>query len=464
MKFDLSYPEKNVALLSIEVQADRIEAARQTVYRQMASRYNVPGFRRGKAPLAIVQRYVGAAYFDQEVLDSLITEAYPEALSQANIEPVTRPELDITKWEPGEALVFTAKVTTKPEVTLGQYTGLEIEREEPAVSEEAVTEELESLRQAFGQMVDVPEDNPVEKGSIAVIDFTGYVEDKPFDGGAAQAYPLEIGSGSFVPGFEDGLLGAKVGEERDVNVTFPENYAGELGGKDVVFKVTVKGHKKRQLPEVDDEFARKAAPLAGLKADEEFNLEALRAEIHRRLLAAAERRIRADWEEKVLAKVAALAEMDVPAPMIDRATQARREEFEDMFKRSGTTLEQYMAEREMTEEQLRENMRPAAVETVRRELVLEAVGRKEGITASEQEVDERIKTYAQVRNEDVAELRQRLEANDGIDAIRDEITRRKVIEYLAEAQVPRAPVAAAPGVPEDTADSQSPEPAEPKAE
>jgi trigger factor len=316
-------------------------------------------------------------------------------------------------------------------------------------------------------MVDVAESEPLAKGSIAVIDFVGYVDGEPFEGGAAQAYPLEIGSGSFVPGFEDGLIGAKVGEEKAIDVKFPGTYGGGLGGKDAVFKVTVKGHKRRDLPEVDDEFARKAAPLVGLKADDDFDLEALRTEISRRLLSAAERRIRQEWEEKVVAKVTALAELDVPEPMIERAVQSRREEFEDMFRRNGTTLEQYMSERELTEEALRENMRPGALEAVRRELVLEAVERKEGITASDQEVDERIKTFAQMRGEDVAVLRQRLEDNDGIEGIRDEITRRKVIDFLAEAQVP-GPQQAAPaeeaGEAPVEAEEAEPAPSEPKAD
>lgn len=464
MKVDLTHPEKNVALLSIELDTDQIEQARQSVYRQMANRYNIPGFRRGKAPMPIVQRFVGQSFFDQEVIDKLINDAYPAAVAEVNIEPVTRPELDLTDWKPGEPLRFTAKVTTKPEVTLGQYTGLEIPREEPMVDEAAVDHDLDSMRQAFAQLVDVPEATPVASGSVAVIDFTGYVDDQAFEGGTAEAYPLEIGSGSFVPGFEDGLVGAMVGEERDVKVTFPVNYAGELGGKEALFKVKVKAHKRRELPAADDEFARKAAPLAGLKAEEGFGIEALRAEVRRRLEAAAARRVATEYEDAVVGKVAELAQMDVPEVMIERATDARRQEYEEMFRRNGADLAQYLAEQEMTEEALRANMRPAATESVRRELVLEAVGRREGIVATEQEVDERIRTFAQLRNEDPAQVRERLAENDGIEQLRDEITRRKVIDYLVGAQVAVAPAAQAatgetPVTPAEV-DAEIPAPAE----
>ena len=435
MKVDLTYPETNVALLSIEVDTDQIDKARQSVHREMATRYNIPGFRRGKAPLAVVQRFVGTGFFDQELLDRLISDAYPAALAETKIEPVTQPELDLTHWQAGEALQFTAKVTTKPAVKLGQYTGLEIPRPDPVVADEAVEQDLESMRQAFAQLVEVDDQTPLANGSVAVIDFKGFVDGEAFAGGEAEAYPLELGSGSFVPGFEDGLLGAVVGEERDVKVTFPAEYAGELGGKDAVFKVVVKGHKRRELPAVDDEFARKAAPLAGLKADDDFGIDNLRQEIRRRLESAAARRVAAEFEDAVVGKVTELSEMELPEIMIERAVDARRSEYEEMFRRNGANLDQYMAEQQMTEEMLRTNMRPAAVESVRRELVLEAIGKAETIAASEQEVDERIRTFAQLRNEEPAQIRERLTANDGIEQLRDEITRRKVIDYLVAAQV-----------------------------
>lgn len=434
MKVDLSHPEKNVALISVDVDAERIAATRQAVHRRLAGKYNIPGFRRGKVPLAILERHVGKAFFDQEVLDQLLSEVYPEALNQAAVHPVSRPELDLVRWEPPTELSFTAKVTIKPEVALGQYTGFEVPKQPTEVPDDDVERELESLRGTYGRLIEVEGDSPLAAGSVAVIDFTGYVAGKAFEGGSAQDYPLEVGSGAFIPGFEDGLIGAKVGEERDVDVTFPAEYAGELAGKEATFKVTVKGHRRRELPELDDELARKAAPMLGLAGREDLTLVELREEIRRRLASNAERRAAADFEERVLAKVAGLAEIEVPDVMVANTVDARVADLTARLRRNEKTLAEYLADQDITEEALRERLSPAALESVRRELVVEAVGRQEGIVATEQEVDERVASYAQVRGEDPAKVRAGLGPED-IERIRDEITRRKTIEYLVGAQV-----------------------------
>lgn len=504
MKVDLTRPETNVAELSVEVDAERISEVRQSVYRKMVGRYNIPGFRRGKAPLAILQRHVGVGFFEQEVLDELISAVYPEALDEAGIEPVSQPDFDLREWEPGApTLTFTVRVTTKPEVALGQYTGLEVPKQTPDVPDAAVEAELDQLRRAFAQFVDAADDVPLANGSIAVIDFEGYVDGELFEGGASKGYPLELGSGAFIPGFEEQLLGAVTGDEREVKVTFPVGYGGELGGKDAVFKVKVTKHRQRELPELDDLFARRAAPLLGLKLPEtpkteapqqaegaaadadapaaaaaddaaeatadataapaegeqagaeppvpaiEFGLTELRSEILRRLEASAQRRADDEYEERVIAKVAALCELDVPAVMIDRVVESRRREYAEMLQRNGTDIDRYLSERDMSDADLRERLRPAALEAVRRELVIEAVGRQEGIVATDREVDERIITFAQVRNQDPVELRAQLAGDngEGLEQVREELMRRKTIDFLVGAQV------AVPLLPEATDDA-----------
>jgi trigger factor len=439
LKVDLARPENNVALLTVEIDADRINQARQLVYRRLVGRYNVPGFRRGRAPQPILERYVGPAFFDQELLDELLTAGYPQAVEQAGIEPVTSPDLDILEWSSQSTLRFTAKVTTKPTVALGQYTGLEVPKAAPAVSDGDVDAELGRIRDAFGKFVAVSDEEPLIDGSIAVIDFVGYIDGEPFAGGEAKAYPLTLGSGTFTPGFEEQLVGVRPGEDREITVTFPETYNPELAGKTATFRVHVSAQRRRVLPELDDTLAGRAAPLLGFRAaeGEEFDLAALRAAVRGRLELAAARRTQEDYEERVLAKVAAGAVIDVPEVMVDRGVESRWREYAEMFIRNGATLEQYLEERNMTADELRGRLRPAALEGVRRELVLEAVGRKEGITATDREVDERILSLAQVGGEEPAALRTRLaeDNGEGIERLRDELMRRKIVDFLVGAQV-----------------------------
>lgn len=453
MKVDLTHPENNVALLEIQAGPDEVGQARQFVYRKLVGRYSIPGFRRGKAPLAILERYVGSDFFDQEVLEQLITELYPQAVEEMALEPVSPPEFDLKDWQPRESLILAAKVTVKPEVKLGQYTGHEIPKGQVDITAAAVDLELESVQRAFAQLVEADPELEVSEGSVAVIDFVGYLDGEPFENGSSEDYPLELGSGAFVPGFEDALVGAKVGDERDVTVTFPEDYAEHLAGKEVTFKVTVRGHRRRQLPDLDDQLAEKAAPMLGLKSgeqDEPLTLQRLRDEIRLRLGAAAERRVREDYEERVIAKVTELAEIDVPHVMIDRATNVRLREYEEMFQRSGSSLEKYLSESNTTGPDLRGRLAPAALEMVRRELVLDQVAKEEPIVATDQEVDERIATLALIRNEDPAEVRARVIADDGFERIRDEIVRRKTIDFLVGAQIE---VAVSPDDDTQTADS-----------
>lgn len=447
MKVDLTRPDKHVALLTVELDADRVRAARSQVYRRMAGRYNIPGFRRGKAPQPILERYVGQAFFDQEVLDELLASGYPEALAVAGVEPVDSPELDIREWEARSVLRFTAKVTTKPPVELGQYTGIEVPQDHPVVTDQDVEDDLGRLREEMGKFVELSREEPLSHGGVALIDFSGRIDGEPFAGGEAQAYPLQLGSGTFLPGFEEQLAGARPGEDREVTITFPETYAPELAGKTATFKVHVHAHLRRELPELDDALAKEAASRFGLATpggDEGPTLAWLRGVIRQRMELAASRRARSDFEERVLAKVTAGAQVDLPEVMIERGVQARYAEYADTFRRNGSTIERYLEERQMTAEQLRQGLRPAVIEGLRRELVLEAITRLEGLAATDREVDERITSLAQAGGEEPAALRARLTASDAgpgddggdkLARLRDAITRRKVIDFLVGAQV-----------------------------
>lgn len=437
MKVDLSHPERNVALLSVAVETDRIAEARRRVYQRLVRRYSIPGFRKGKAPQVILERYVGPEVFDQEVLDELLPEAYQEALEQVSIEPVSRPAVEITQWQRGEPLQFKATVTTKPEVVLGQYTGLEIPRDTAEVPEGAMEADLEIIRRRLAELIDAPADAPLAAGSVAVIDFAAVVDGEPLEGGSAQDYPLEMGSGQFVPGFEDQLAGAKVGDQRELTITFPDNYEARLAGKQALFTVTVKGHRVRNLPELDDEFARKAAPLLGIKADEEgFGLERLRGQLLRRLEADAENRVRAGFERRVVERVVANARVDIPEVMIAGRAAAIKRDFAQTLSRRRLSLEEYLAAGGQTEADLEAGFRSRAETEVRRELVLEAIARKEGITAGDQEVDERITTMARLYDQDPVLLRSAVERDNRRSEIAAEIVARKTIDYVVGAQVP----------------------------
>jgi len=438
VKVDVSHPEKNVALLHIEVDTEQIGRVRDNVYRRLVRRYNVPGFRKGKAPPLILERYLGRDAFDREVLDDLLDETYREAVDQAGLVPVSPPEVDLKTWERGEPLVYEAKMTTRPEVALGQYTGLEVPRDKPVVGAVEVQLEIEVLRQQRSELVEAPEDMPLAKGSIAIIDFAGSDGEEPVEGTTAENYSLEIGSGQFVPGFEEQLVGAKVGEQRDVRVTFPEDAGEQVAGKDVTFKVAVRGHRQRKLPEADDEFAVAVAPHIGVKITEGqvFGLADLKDELRRKLQARADSQALSAYSTRILSLVVGNAEVDIPEVMISKRAEAIREDFKDTLRRRGLTLEGYLSTSGETEETMGKASHERAARELRRDLVIEAVALKEGITAGEQEVDERVRTLALVYGQDPVALRAALEAKGQIGNVREEIVTGKTIDYLVGAQTP----------------------------
>ena len=379
--------EKNMAKLTIEVPAEEFDAAMNKAYNKMKGSIAVPGFRKGKAPRKMIERVYGAAVFYEDAADILIPDAYEKALSEIDEIVVSRPSIDIVQIEAGKPFIFTAEVALKPEVTLGQYKGLEVEAADTAVTEEDVQAEIDRQRNSNARTVDVT-DRPVQDGDMIKLDFDGSVDGAPFEGGKGENYPLTIGSGSFIPGFEEQLIGKSIGEETEVHVTFPEDYhAEELKGKAAVFKCEVKSIQVRELPEEDDDFAQDVSDFDTMA---EYR-EDVRAKLTERKAEDAKRQ----KEEAAIAKAVLNAQMDIPDAMIEEQARRIMDDFAARMQQQGITMEQYMQFTGMTREQMLEQSRPEALRRIQNSLVLEAVAKAEGIEISDERVDEEITKMAE---------------------------------------------------------------------
>lgn len=379
--------EKNMAKLTIEVAAEELEKALQAAYNKNKSKISIPGFRKGKVPRQMVEKMYGPGFFYEDAANMLIPAEYDKAAAECGLELVSRPVIDIEQIEKGKPFIFTAEVAVKPEVTLGEYKGLEVAKADTEVTEEEVTAEIEKEREKNARTISV-EDRAVENGDMIMLDFEGFVGGVAFDGGKGENYPLTIGSGSFIPGFEEQLVGAKIGEELDVNVTFPEEYqAPELAGKAATFKCKVNEIKVKELPEVDDDFAQdvsKFDTLAEYKED-------VKAKLAENKAAAAKRA----KEDAVIEKIIENASMEIPDAMVD--TQARQlvDEFAQRIQSQGLSFEQYLQFTGMTLDTALEQMKPQAVKRIQSRLVLEAVVKAENIEVSEEDVNAEIAKMAE---------------------------------------------------------------------
>ena len=379
--------EKNMAKLTIEVPAEEFDAAMNKAYNKMKGSIAVPGFRKGKAPRKMIERVYGAAVFYEDAADILIPDAYEKALSEIDEIVVSRPSIDIVQIEAGKPFIFTAEVALKPEVTLGQYKGLEVEAADTAVTEEDVQAEIDRQRNSNARSVDVT-DRPAQDGEMIKLDFDGSVDGAPFEGGKGEDYPLTIGSGSFISGFEEQLIGKSIGEETEVHVTFPEDYhAEELKGKAAVFKCEVKSIQVRELPEEDDDFAQDVSDFDTMA---EYR-EDVRAKLTERKAEDAKRQ----KEEAAIAKAVLNAQMDIPDAMIEEQARRIMDDFAARMQQQGITMEQYMQFTGMTREQMLEQSRPEALRRIQNSLVLEAVAKAEGIEISDERVDEEITKMAE---------------------------------------------------------------------
>lgn len=373
--------EGNEGVLTVEVDADTFNKALDDAFKKVVKQVSIPGFRKGKVPRGLFEQRFGVEALYQDALDILLPVEYPKAVEEAGIEPVDRPEIDVEKIEKGENLIFTAKVTVKPEVKLGEYKGLGIEKDDTAVTDEDVQNELKSLQERQAELV-VKEDGKVEEGDTVVLDFEGFVDGEAFEGGKAENYSLEVGSGSFIPGFEDQLVGLEAGAEKDVEVTFPEEYhAEELAGKPAVFKVKIHEIKAKELPELNDEFAK--------DVDEEVEtLAELTEKTKKRLEEAKENEADAKLREELVVKAAENAEADIPQAMIDTELDRMMKEFEQRLQMQGMNLELYFQFSGQDENALKEQMKEDAEKRVKSNLTLEAIAKAENLQVTDEEVEE----------------------------------------------------------------------------
>lgn len=416
--------EKNMAKLTIEVPAEEFEAAIEKAYQKAKGKISIPGFRKGKAPRKMIEKMYGAGVFYEDAANLVIPAAYGKAADECGEEIVSRPMVDIVQIEAGKPFIFTAEVALKPEVTLGEYKGVEVEKKEIEVTEEEIQAAVDKERDNNSRTIDV-DDRPVQKGDMIKLDFDGSVDGVPFEGGKSENYPLTIGSGSFIPGFEDQLIGAKIGEELDVNVTFPEDYhAEELKGKAAVFKCRVNEIKVKELPEADDEFAQDVS---------EFDtLAEYKDDIRKKLTERKEADARREKENAVVAKIVENAAMEIPDAMIDEQVRRMADDFTRRIESQGITVEQYMQLTGMDTDKLLEQMRPEAVKRIQNSLVLEAVAKAENIQISDEKLDEEIAKMAENYKMEADKLKE-LMGDYEKDQMRNDLAIQAAVELVTEA-------------------------------
>ncbi|MDO5406935.1 MAG: trigger factor [Eubacteriales bacterium] len=427
MSLQVEKLEKNMAKLTVEVPAEQFEAALKTSFNKNKSKFNIPGFRKGKAPQAMVEKMYGEGVLYEDAIDVILEETYPDAAKESGLDIVSRPEIGVEQIEKGKAFIYTATVAVKPEVTLGEYKGIEVEKAKPEVTDADIEAELKKVQEQNSRMITV-EDRAVENGDQTVIDFDGSVDGVPFEGGKAEDYPLTIGSHSFIDTFEDQIVGKNIGEEFDVNVTFPEDYhATELAGKPAVFKVKVKEIKVKELPELNDEFAGEVSEFE--------TLDEYKADIKAKLAETKQQQATTENENNVVEKVVANAAMEIPEPMIDQQVNNMIEDYARRMQSQGISLEQYMQFTGMTAEKLQEQMRPQAERRIRTRLVLEAVVAAEKIEVAEEAVEAEFAKMAENYKMEVEQIKS-IMGETGLAQMKEDMAVQEAVDFLvAEAKL-----------------------------
>ena len=423
MSLQVEKLEKNMAKLTIEVPAEEFDAAIKNAYNKNKNKFSIPGFRKGKAPLAMLEKMYGAGIFYEDAANEVIDASYPKAAEESKEEIVSTPEIKVTQIEKGKAFIYEATVALKPEVTLGEYKGVEVKKAEAVVTDEDVENELTAARKKNGRLIDV-EDGAIEDGDNTIIDFTGYIDDKTFDGGAGTDYPLVIGSHSFIEGFEDQLIGKKKGETCDVNVTFPAEYhADELAGKPAKFVVTIKEVKRNELPELNDEFASEVSDFD--------TLDEYKADIRKKLQEKKEQDANVENENNVIEKVVENAQMELPQPMVDTQAREMVENYARRLQSQGLNINDYMKYTGMTPEKLMEQMRPEAEKRIKTRLVLEKVVEVENVEVSDEKLDEQINEIAASYKLEGAKLKEMMGEREK-EQIREDLKVQAAIDLLVE--------------------------------
>ena len=427
MSLQVEKLEKNMAKLTVEVPAEQFEAALKTSYNKNKNKFNIPGFRKGKAPQAMIEKMYGAGVFYEDAVDEAINASYPDAAKESGLEIVSRPEISIEQVEKGKAFIYVASVATKPEVTLGEYKGIEVEKAKPEVTDADVEAELKKVQEQNSRLVTV-EDRAVADGDQTVIDFEGFVDGKAFEGGKAEDYTLVIGSHSFIDTFEDQLIGKNIGEDVEVNVTFPAEYhAAELAGKPATFKVKIKEIKMKELPELNDEFASEVSEFE--------TLDAYKEDVKNKLAETKQAQATAENENNVVQKVVDNAQMDIPAPMVDEQVRNMIEAYARRLQSQGISFDQYLQFTGSTIEQLQEQMRPQAELRLRTRLVLEAVVAAEKIEPSDELVEAEIKKMSENYKMDVEQIKS-IMGEAGMAQMKADMAVQEAVDFLvAEAKL-----------------------------
>lgn len=425
MKVNMEKIEKNKVALEITIEAAKFEEGISRAYKKLAPKVNIPGFRKGKAPKAMVINQIGKEYLHEEALETILPEIYYEAIKEVNVEPIDRPQIDVKTMEEGQDVVLTAQVEVKPEVKLGQYKELEIAKPDEEVKAEDVAKELENQRLRNAQLVPIEEGNEISKGDIAQINFEGFIDEVAFPGGSGTDYPLEIGSGSFIPGFEEQLIGVKVGAEVDVNVSFPEDYqSSELAGKPALFKVKINSAKHKEIAALDDEFAKDVSEFE--------TLEELKNDISNKLKQAAEKKAQQQIRQGVIDKVIENAEVEIPAVMIEKRIDAMIDNMAQRLQMQGLKMEDYMKYTNISLEQMREQNRVEAEKSVKVDLVLETIAKAEDIKVSDEDMEKQIEEMAEQYHQDKESIRNILASQGGIEMIQENMITEKAVDYLVE--------------------------------
>ena len=423
MSLQVEKMEKNMAKLTIEVSAEELDKAMQNAYLKARGKISIPGFRKGKAPRKMIEQMYGKGIFLEDAANALIPEHYSKALEECDLEIVSQPEIDVTQAEPGKAFIFTAEVAVKPEVTLGEYKGVEVPKSETEVTDEDIDAEIKKEQEKNSRTVTV-EDRGAENGDITTIDFEGLVDGVAFEGGKGTDYPLTLGSGSFIPGFEDQLVGAKAGDHVEVNVTFPEEYqAAELAGKAAVFQCDVKKVETKELPELDDDFAQDVS---------EFDtLAEYREDVKKNLTEKKEKEARAAKENAAVDKAIENAEMEIPDAMLNTQVRQMMNDFASRMQSQGLTMEQYFQFTGMTAEKMQEEMKPQALKRNQTRLVLEKIAETENIEVSEDEVNEEISKMAEMYKMEADKLKELLGDRE-LEQMKKDMAVQKAVTLVAD--------------------------------
>ena len=427
MSLQVARLEHNMAKLTIEVPAEEVEKALQAAYLKERGKISLPGFRKGRVPRQMIEKMYGPEVFYDEAANRMISEAYAKAYDECELELVSQPKIEITQLEKGKEFIFTAEVAVKPEVKLGEYKGLKVDKVSTRVTQKEVDEEIDKERERNARTIDVT-DRAVQDKDQITLDFEGFVDGVAFEGGKASDYPLTIGSGAFIPGFEDQLIGANIDEEKEINVTFPEEYqAKELAGKAAVFKCTVHSIKAKELPELDDEFVSDVS-------EKSETVDAYKAEVKAKIKERKENEGKQKREDQSVEQAVANAEMDIPEAMISFQSRQMVDDFARRIMQQGMTMEQYFQFTGLSEEKMMEEFKPEAEKRIRTRLTLEAIVAAENIEVSEERLDEELQKMADSYKMEVDKLKEYMGENEK-KQMKEDIAIQEAVTLIANAAV-----------------------------